>query len=135
MRNDGHGASRGRGRDQPTAKPLEGRWRLERLSGVLPPLSGACKEIRGNRGKTRFDPLPGIPFRVDEREAVLALVYRRPFSMLVDEVREGPDGAWFGKATLSGCAIGRFRMTRVSQHPEKTQPEGGREDESSNVAR
>ncbi len=72
------------------------------------------KEIRGERGETRFGPLPGPPFRIVEREDCLALVYRSPFSMLVDEVRRESKGSWLGKATLGGRTFGRFRMTRVS---------------------
>ncbi len=94
--------------------PLEGRWRLERLSGVLPPLIGARKEIRGDRGETRFGPFPGVSFRVEEREDCLALVYRPPFSILVDEVRKEPEGSWLGKATLGGRTFGQFRMTKIS---------------------
>lgn len=98
---------------QPATRPLEGEWRLERLGGALPPLGRARKEVRGERGRTRFGPFPGVPFRIEERGDRFALVYRRPFSMLVDEVREGPDGSWLGEATLAGRAFGRFRMTRV----------------------
>lgn len=93
---------------------LEGRWRIERLSGLLPPMPGVSKEIRGDRGETRFGPFPGMPFRVEEREDCLAFVYRPPFSVLVDEVRKEPEGSWLGKATLGGHIFGRFRMTRVS---------------------
>lgn len=95
---------------------LEGRWRLERLSGALPPLTlmGTRKEIRGDRGKTRFGPFPGVYFRVEEREDCLALVYRAPFSVLVDEVRKESEGSWLGEATLGGRAFGRFWMTRIS---------------------
>ncbi len=93
---------------------LEGRWRLERLSGVLPPLIAARKEIRGHRGKTQFGPLLEASFRVEEREDCLALIYRPPFSMLVDKVRKESEGSWLGKATLGGRAFGQFRMTRIS---------------------
>jgi len=93
---------------------LEGRWRVERLSGALPPLIGAHKEIQGNRGATRFGPVPGVSFRIEEREDYLAFVYRLPSSMLIDEVREESEGSWLGEATLAGRAFGRFRMTRVS---------------------
>ncbi len=93
---------------------LEGRWRLERLSGVLPPLIAARKEIRGYRGKTQLGPLLEASFRVEEREDCLALIYRPPFSMLVDEVRKESEGSWLGKATLGGRAFGQFRMTRIS---------------------
>jgi hypothetical protein len=70
--------------------------------------------IRGEGGETRFGPLPGAPYRIEERQAILALVYRPPFSMLVDEVRKESKDSWLGKATLGGRAFGRFRMTRVS---------------------
>ena len=108
------------GEDQASHRPiigselLEGSWRLERLSGALPPLLGVRKEIRGDRGKTRFGPFRGASFRVEEREDCLALIYRAPFSMLVDEVREEAEGSWIGKATLAGRAFGQFRITRVS---------------------
>ncbi len=100
-------------RDRSSASDLEGRWRLERLSGALPPLIAARKEVRGDRGVTRFGPFPGVPFRVEEREDCLALVYRPPFSMLVDEVRKEPEGSWLGKATLGGHTLGEFRMTKI----------------------
>ncbi len=93
---------------------LEGEWRLQRLSGALPPLIGVRKEVRGDRGKTWFGPFPAASFRVEEREDCLALVYRPPFSVLVDEVRRESEGSWLGKATLGGRTFGRFRMTRIS---------------------
>jgi hypothetical protein len=93
---------------------LEGRWRIERLSGVLPPMIAVHKEVRGERGETRFGPLPGPPYGIEEREDCLALVYRPPFSMLVDEVRRESEDSWLGRATLGGRTFGRFRMTRVS---------------------
>lgn len=113
MRNGTDKASPRPGLDRPTAEPLEGEWRLERLSGALPPLNAARKEIRGGRGRTQFGPFPGVSFRIEERGDRFALVYRRPFSMLVDEVRKGPDGSWLGEATLAGRTFGRFRMTRI----------------------
>jgi hypothetical protein len=115
MRNGTDRASPRPGLDRPTAKSLEGEWRLERLGGALPPLSRARKEIRGERGKTRFGPFPGVPFKIKERGDRFALIYRRPFSMLIDEVRKGPDGSWLGEATLAGRTFGRFRMTRIPQ--------------------
>ena len=93
---------------------LEGRWRVERLSGALPPMVRVHKKIQGERGETRFGPLPGPAFRIEEREDCLALVYRSPFSVLVDEVRKESEDSWLGKATLGGRAFGRFRMTRIS---------------------
>ncbi|MDP8947304.1 MAG: hypothetical protein M3N09_04270 [Actinomycetota bacterium] len=60
------------------------------------------KRIRGEGGETRFGPLPGPPYRIEEREECPALVHRPPFSMLVDEVRKDPEDSWLGKATLGG---------------------------------
>ncbi len=93
---------------------LEGRWQVERLSGALPPMVRVHKEIHGERGETRFGPFPGSPFRIEEREDCLALVYRPLRSLLVDEVRKESKNVWLGKATLGGHAFGRFRMTRIS---------------------
>lgn len=93
---------------------LEGRWRVERLSGALPPMVAVHKEVHGERGETRLGPLPGPPYRIEEREDCLALVYRPPFSLLVDEVRKESGDSWLGEAMLGGRAFGRFRMTRVS---------------------
>lgn len=45
----------------------------------------------------------------------MALVYLRPFSAFVDEVRVGQDGAWSGRATLGGRGLGRFRMVRIGE--------------------
>jgi len=86
---------------------LEGEWELQRLSGVLPPLLGMRKSIRGDRGATI---LPGglrVPFTVVAGE----LRYRAPFSMVVDVLE--PDGeGWHGRATVFGRTIGEFRMSR-----------------------
>ena len=127
MRNATARASRRPGHERSTAKPLEGGWRLERLGGALPPLSRARKEIMGERGETRLGPFPGIPFKIEERGGErCALVYRWPFSMLIDEVREGPDGSWLGRATLAGRTFGRFRMTRIPQAEDATGRGGSR---------
>jgi hypothetical protein len=93
---------------------LEGRWQVKRLSGALPPMVAVHKEIHGKRGETRFGRFLALPFRIEEREDCPALVYRRPFSMLVDEVIKQTEDSWLGETTLGGHALGRFRMTRVS---------------------
>jgi hypothetical protein len=93
---------------------LEGRWRVVRLSGALPPMVAVHKEIHGERGETRVGPLPGLPYRIEEREDCLALVYCPPFSLLADEVRKESEDSWLGEATLGGSVFGQFRMTRVS---------------------
>ena len=93
---------------------LEGRWRVERLSGVLPPMVAVHKEIHGKRGETRFGHLIRLRFRIEEREDCSALVYRPPFSILVDEVRKRTQDSWLGETTLGGRTFGRFRMMRIS---------------------
>jgi ferritin-like metal-binding protein YciE len=95
---------------------LEGDWRVEHLGGVLPPMVGVRKRIRGERGETRVGPFLAYPFAVEWREGYGALVYRPPFSGLVDEVRAAPDGSWLGRSTLGGRELGRFRMVRSGYH-------------------
>ena len=96
-----------------TPDELEGRWRVERLGGLLPPMVGVSKEIRGRRGKVSLGPLPGPPFRVETRGGRVALVYRPPLSMLKDELEAGSGDAWLGRTLLGGRELGRFRMTRA----------------------
>jgi len=93
-------------------KPLEGDWRVERLTGVLPPMVGVWKRIRGDLGETWIGPLPIWPFRLEQREGYVALIYRPPFSLFVDEVWAQRDGSWLGRSTLGGHELGRFRMAR-----------------------
>ena len=93
---------------------LDGRWRVERLSGALPPMVAVHKEIHGKRGETKLGHFLAWPFRIEEREDCPALVYRRPFSILVDEVRKQTEDSGLGATTLGGRAFGRFRMTRIS---------------------
>jgi ferritin-like metal-binding protein YciE len=92
-------------------KDLEGDWRVERLGGFLPPMIGVRKRIRGDRGETRIGPLPGWPFRVERREGRVALIYRPPFSALVDELWIGACASWLGRSTLGGRELGRFRIS------------------------
>lgn len=87
---------------------LEGRWQVERLSGALPPMVAVHKEIHGMRGETRFGHLLGLRFRIEEREGCPALVYRPPFTMLVEEVRKRTDDSWLGETTLGGVPSGDF---------------------------
>ena len=91
---------------------LDGRWRVRRTGGLLPPMFGVRKRIRGDRGETAAGPLPGLPFRVAKREEHALLIYRPPFSMFVDELTPGDSGSWLGRTTLGGRELGRFRMTR-----------------------
>ena len=110
------GAMRVGARNGPPVAGLEGDWRVERLGGLLPPMVGVWKRIRGYRGETRVGPLPGWPFRVERREGHVALIYAPPFSGLVDEVRAvSDDDSWLGRTKLGGRELGRFRMVRIGQ--------------------
>jgi hypothetical protein len=94
-------------------KELDGDWRVERVGGLLPPMAGVWKRIRDDRGETCIGVLPVWSFRVERREGYVALVYRPPFSALVDELRAETDGSWLGRSTLGGREIGEFRMVRL----------------------
>ena len=86
---------------------LQGEWRVERASGLLPPLYGVKKRIDGDRGETLVGSLVGLPFRV----VGLELHYLGPFSGFVDVLE--PDGGSFrGRATFLGREFGRFVMRR-----------------------
>ena len=87
---------------------LDGVWRVERVAGLLPPLVGVRKRIRGSHGETRLGPLLGVPFVVDG----LALRYRGPLSGLVDVLERDGTG-YRGRAMFLGREYGRFRLRRV----------------------
>ena len=92
---------------------LDGVWKVERTGGLLPPLPGVRKVIRGRRGRTNLGPLPGPSFELRGRE----LHYRRPFGLFVDVlVRCGRD-ACTGEATVRGRSFGSFRMRRIGRQP------------------
>jgi hypothetical protein len=86
---------------------LDGDWELQRVSGLLPPLAGLRKRIRGDRGATLLPGGLGVPFAVVRHE----LRYRAPFSMVVDVLEPDGDG-WRGRATVFGRTVGEFRMSR-----------------------
>lgn len=96
-------------------RALEGDWRVKRLDGLLPPMIGVNKRIRGARGETRVGPLTTWRFRVERRGEEAELIYLPPFSELVDELRVAEGGSWIGITRLAGRELGRFRMTRT-QH-------------------
>jgi hypothetical protein len=86
---------------------LDGEWEVRRVSGLLPPLVGIRKRIRGDRGETVLPGGVGVGFAVVRNE----LRYRPPFSMLVDVLEPDGDG-WLGRATAFGRTVGEFRMSR-----------------------
>jgi hypothetical protein len=89
------------------ALDLDGAWDVRRVGGLLPPLVGVRKLIRGSRGETRVGPL-AMGFDVVGPE----LRYRRPFTAFVDVVE--PDGdRLHGRATFRGREFGRFELRRI----------------------
>jgi len=90
--------------------PLDGEWVVERTGGLLPPLVGVRKRIRGGRGETAVGPFPGMPFDV----VGLELHYRRPFGAFVDVLAEAGPDAYSGRATFRGRTFGRFRLIRAA---------------------
>jgi hypothetical protein len=85
---------------------MEGSWRVERVSGLLPPLLPIRKSIGSDTGVTRIGPLR-LPFRVEGTR----LRYRPPLQAFVDELEPSGEG-FAGRATLLGREYGRFRLVR-----------------------
>jgi hypothetical protein len=90
---------------------LDGLWKVERVSGLLPPMVGVRKRIAGDRGETLVGPLPGIPFVVEGH----TLRYRPRLSGLVDVVEPDP-GGFRGRALLHGREYGRFFLRRIEEN-------------------
>ena len=104
------------GRESPlsSVENLDGDWRVERLTGPVP-MPFVCKRIRNGRGTTRFSPRgtsfgPKLPFRLEQREGHVALIYLGPLSFLVDDLRLEADGSWLGRANAAGVRYAWFRM-------------------------
>jgi hypothetical protein len=98
---------------------LNGDWKVERLSGPVP-MPFVWKRIRAGRGMTHLSPPPRrrrglplepkLPFRLEQREGQVALIYLGPLSFLVDELRLEEDGSWLGRAHAAGIRYAWFRM-------------------------
>jgi hypothetical protein len=65
---------------------LDGDWRVERTGGLLPPMVGVWKCIRGERGETRVGPLLRLALRVERGGGRNVLAYEPPLSALVDKI-------------------------------------------------
>lgn len=96
-----------------TLKLPDGYWRVERTGGLLPPMIGVYKRVRGEEGETWAGPLLRWPFRLEVCAGHVDLIYAPPFSLWVDELRPEETGLWLGTATLGGRPVGRFRMVRI----------------------
>ena len=88
---------------------LDGVWKVERVSGALPPMLGMIKRIEGTRGETRVADVAGVPFEVRGLE----LHYRSPFGLFVDVLEPDGAGEYDGRATLGGVSFARFRLRRI----------------------
>jgi hypothetical protein len=99
---------------------FEGRYRVERTGGALPPLVGVTKVVSGDAGSTLLLGAVGYPFRVKPRPGGLTLRYRAPLVLLVDELTPGPEGTWLGVAKLAGREYGRFRLVPTGPSPSPT---------------
>jgi hypothetical protein len=87
---------------------LDGRWKVERTGGLLPPMVGVRKHIEGQRAWTLAGPLR-IPLEVRGSE----LHYRGLLKGLVD-VLERDGEAFSGRTMYRGRELGRFRLSRLS---------------------
>ncbi|MDQ4142945.1 MAG: hypothetical protein M3198_04230 [Actinomycetota bacterium] len=86
---------------------IDGKWRVRRLAGLLPPF-GVTKRIAGGRGWTFFLGIPVGFFRVRGRRLEYVLW------PVVDEVDPSPDGSWEGRARAGRWEFARFRLTPLS---------------------
>jgi hypothetical protein len=89
---------------------LDGIWRVERESGVLPPY-GVSKRIFGTGGWTLVAGVPVAHFRVqrpDEDRAVLDYL-----ALPVRDELEALDDGWAGRGLVFGREICRFRLVRA----------------------
>ncbi|MGZ4431730.1 MAG: hypothetical protein ACXVYV_08815 [Gaiellales bacterium] len=82
-----------------------GEWRVERVSGLLPPF-GISKSIGRSGGVTRVAGVPVAPFRLVHRTLIYALLPVR------DELSRLPDGSWEGRGLVLGRQFCRFRLRR-----------------------
>ena len=88
--------------------PLDGVWKVERLGGFLPPLTGMRKRIHGTRGLTLVGPVRmSFDVRGDE------LHYRRPFEGFVDVLEVVDTDNVKGRATFRGREYGQFELRRI----------------------
>lgn len=93
---------------------LDGTWDVKRTSGLLPPMVGVRKRIRGSSGETMLGPVP-VRFDVRGHE----LHYRAPLKGLVD-VLEPHDGGYRGRAVFGGRTVAHFELRPVRETGDVT---------------
>lgn len=91
---------------------IDGAWRIERRSGLLPPF-GLTKRIEGGRGWTFFFGIPVGSFRVNGRRLEYVAW------PVVDVMDPRPDGSWEGSALVGRWEFAQFRLTPTAR------PRGG----------
>jgi hypothetical protein len=84
---------------------LSGRWHVERVGGLLPPI-GVRKRIGPERGTTWLGPVPVGVFRVRGRTLDYVGWPVR------DELSSTEDGDWIGRGLIFGRQFCVFRLTR-----------------------
>lgn len=115
----------GRQKQLSIVENLNGDWRVERLSGPVP-MPFVWKRVEGNGGTTRVSPRrpsfgPKLPFRLEQRDGHVALIYLGALSFLHDELRMETDGAcWLGRANVAGLRYAWFRMIPMESATKAT---------------
>jgi hypothetical protein len=89
---------------------LDGVWRVERVSGVLPPV-GLSKRIFGDGGWTLLGGVPTSYFRVRARGVGRAELDYVGLPV-TDELTPRDDGSWGGRGLMFGREFCRFRLIR-----------------------
>jgi hypothetical protein len=92
---------------------LDGVWRVERISGALPPF-GLSKRIFGDGGWTLLGGLPAAYFRV-RVEGVERAKLDYVGWPVTDELTSREDGTWGGRGLMLGREFCRFRLVRDSK--------------------
>ncbi len=91
---------------------------MERAGGLLTPMFGVWKRIRGDRCETRLGSVLRLPVRVKRSGGLTSLAYEPPLSALVDEISPAEPDLWHGRTTFMGRPLGRFRMVRIGYHED-----------------
>jgi hypothetical protein len=92
--------------------PASGSYRVERISGLLPP--GLGKTIDGDRGVTTLAGKPLARFGTAGR----SLIY--DWLPVRDRLEREPDGSWTGRGIVAGVEFCRFRLVPEDTPAEDT---------------
>jgi ferritin-like metal-binding protein YciE len=96
---------------------VDGTWDVRRTGGLLPPLLGVRKRIRGTSGTTLvLHPALAVRFDVVGNE----LRYRAPLAGVVDVLEPDGRGGYDGRCTVLGRTVGRFHLSPSPGGPMST---------------